>query len=50
MNSAMQCIANSPYIREFFTGVSNNPEFAISDEFEHLNGEAGDKKHPLYKY
>lgn len=26
MNSAMQCIANSPYVRDFFTGVSNNPE------------------------
>ena len=24
MNAAMQCIANSPYIRDFFTGVSNN--------------------------
>ena len=25
MNSAMQCIANSPFMRDFFTGISNKP-------------------------
>ena len=50
MNSAMQCVANSPYVRDFFTGVSNNPEYAITDEFELLPGDVGDKKHPPYKY
>lgn len=47
MNSAMQCIAYSPYIREFFTGISNNPEAAtaaISDEDEQ------NKKYPPYKF
>ena len=58
MNSAMQCIANSPYIRDFFTGVSNNPEqleaaasngigtIQTSDNVKEL----GSKKHPPYKY
>ena len=47
MNSAMQCIAHSPFIRDFFTGVSNNPE-QVSADAEPI--EVGDKKHPPYKY
>lgn len=42
----MQCIAYSPYIREFFTGIPNNPEagsVVTSEEDEN-------RKYPPYKY
>ena len=45
----MQCIAHSPYIRDFFTGVSNNPELAEAATTANAS-EVGDKKHPAYKY
>ena len=48
MNSAMQCIAHSPYIRDFFTGISNNPEIIAAASAN--DREVGDKKHPPYKY
>ena len=45
----MQCIANSPYIRDFFTCVSNNPEMLDAQNMA-ASSEVGDKKHPPYKY
>jgi len=46
MNSAMQCFAYSPYVREFFTGTSNSPEGAN----EEAASEESQKKDPPYKY
>ena len=46
-------MANSPYVRDFFTGVPSNPEQIIvtSAEMAQLaTGEVGDKKSPPYKF
>ena len=55
MNSAMQCVANSPFVREFFTGVQSSaaPEqlAAADGQNETQNNDlVVDKKHPMYKY
>ena len=49
MNSALQCIAHSPYVRDFFTGVSNNSE-QLAAASSVNEPELGDKKHPPYKF
>ena len=34
MNSALQCIANTPYMREFFTGIDSSGNRTILDNNE----------------
>ena len=50
MNSAMQCMANSPYVRDFFTGIANIPENIDENENLARDQVLGDKKCPPYKY
>lgn len=53
MNSALQCFAYSPYVREFFTGVSNaqvDAENGSSAATEASEEDPSPKKHPSYKY
>ena len=44
----MQCIANSPYIRDFYTGVSNNNDRIVTSAA--YSFEIIDKIDPPYKY
>ena len=48
MNSAMQCIANSPYIRDFFAGVSNQTNIVQTSAA--YMADLTDKENPPYKF